>query len=114
ARGISQTEKPTKEMLREFEKDKSEASQLKGNLTEKRNELNSLNKTMGTTGQSTATLTKSQQEMAKAAEQARKAQAGLQNTMRDLYKVKQDSASLCGQMMCAAALAVALGAPVKV
>lgn len=114
ARGISQTEKPTKEMVREFEKAKREASQLKGKLTEKRNELNSLNKTMGTTGQSTAALTKRQQEMAKAAEQARKAQASLQKTMRDLDQVKQDRANLRGQMMDAAALAVALGAPVKV
>src|SRR5699024_5634888 len=114
ARGIAKTDKPTKEMVREFEKAKREASQLKGKLTEKRNELNSLNKTMGTTGQSTATLTKRQQEMAKAAEQARKAQSSLQKTMRDLDKVKQDRANLRGQMMDAAALAVALGSPVKV
>lgn len=114
ARGISQTEKPTKEMVREFEKAKREASQLKSKLTEKRNELNNLNKTLGTTGQSTAALTKRQQEMAKAAEQARKAQASLQKTMRDLDQVKQDRANLRGQMMDAAALAVALGAPVKV
>src|SRR5699024_7380090 len=114
ARGISQTEKPTKEMVREFEKAKREASQLKGKLTEKRNELNSLNKTMRNTGQPTATLTMRQLEIAKAAEQARKEQAGLQKSMRDLDKVKQGRASLRGQMMDAAALALAFGAPVQV
>src|SRR5699024_1314854 len=93
ARGISQTEKPTKEMVREFEKAKRDASQLKGKPTETRNELNTPNQTMRTTGQSAATLTTGQQEMAQAADQARKAQAGLQKTMRDWDKVKQDRAT---------------------
>lgn len=113
ARAISQTKKPSKEMVREFEKAKREASQLKTKLTEKRTELTSLNRTLGTTGQSTAALTKRQQEMARAAEQAQKAQSSLQNSMRQLDQVKQDRANLRGQMLDAVGLAVALGAPVK-
>src|SRR5699024_8903492 len=90
ARGISQTEKPTKEMVREFEKAKREASQLKGKLTEKRNEPNSLNDTTGSEDQSTATLTERQHEMAKDAEHPRKAPPHLPKNLRELDKVKED------------------------
>lgn len=114
ARGIAQTKNPSREMTNEFERAKREASQLKDRLTQQRTELTNLNRTMGTTGQSTATVTKRQQEMARAAEQAQKAQASLQKTMRQIDQNKQNRANLRGQMLDAAALAYAMGRPVKV
>ncbi|MBE0470515.1 MAG: phage tail tape measure protein [Methyloprofundus sp.] len=114
AREIQNTTNPSKELTREFEKAKRQASQLKGKLTEKRTELIQLNRTMGTTGQSTADLVRRQKDLAASAEKARKAQANLQSAMaaRDANIAKRGQ--LRGQLFDTVALAAALGAPIKV
>jgi TP901 family phage tail tape measure protein len=113
ARQMAATANPSRELTREFERAKREASQAKTQLDNKRESLRNLDRELGTTGQSTRELSRRQEELARSAEQAREAQARMQRTMGDISANKAQRAELRGQMLDAVALAAALGTPIK-
>ena len=112
-RAISNTSNPSKQMTRDFERAKREASQAKERLSQKRQTLRDLDRQMGTTGQSTAQLRRRQEELARSAETARRAQAGLQDALAAQQANLQKRSQLRGQLFDAVALGATLAAPIR-
>lgn len=113
-REIANTDNPSKEQIRNFEKAKREVSQTKDKLNTQREALRKLNAEMGTGSKSTKDLVNRQQQLAAAAEKARAAQAALSKTMAAQDANMAQRGELRGQLFDAAGLAVALGTPVKI
>lgn len=111
---MSRTENPTREMTREFNKAERAVTSAKNRLNEKRQTLRELNTQLGTTGVSTKELTRRQEEMAKSAERARSAQASLQKTLNAQQANVARRGELRGQLFDAAAMAVAIGTPIRI
>jgi TP901 family phage tail tape measure protein len=113
-RELSETESPTKEQIRNFEKAKKEVSQTKDRLNSQRESLRRLNTEMGTSSTSTKELTKRQSQLAAASEKAKAAQMSLNKTMAAQEENMSKRSEMRGQLFDAAGLAVALAAPVKI
>lgn len=107
-RQMSQTENPSKELTKEFEKAQRQVTKTKGRLEQKRQALKELDTTMGTTGQSTKELVRQQARLEQSANRARDAQASLQKTIAAEQKNLEKRGNLRGQMFDA----VAIGASV--
>lgn len=113
-RELSNTANPTKKQKTEFDQARKASVKLKAKLAEQRQELKELRTTLNASGQSYRDLTARQKELARSAEKAQQAQSSLQKTMLSQQQNVQKRDSLRGQMFDAAALAVALAAPVRV
>lgn len=113
-REISNTDQPSKTMIRNFERAEKEVSQAKNTLMSQREQLKQLNTTMGTTGTSTRELIKRQEELAQAADKARGAQSSLNKTMAAQQENMAKRGELRGQLFDAAGLAIAMAAPIKI
>ncbi len=111
---LAATTNPTKKQQQEFERARNSAAKLKTQLRQQRESLSKLRTSMGATGKSTKQLANEQKELARRTETARKAQTSLQKTMAKQQQNVANRDNLRGQMLDAAALAVALGAPVRV
>ncbi|HQE23747.1 MAG TPA: phage tail tape measure protein, partial [Syntrophomonadaceae bacterium] len=113
AKEIRQAEKPTRELERAFERAKREAGDLKDRLSKQRDELQGLRSSLADAGVSTRNLAddnaKLTRELDKAVEAKRKL-VGLDKAIADNDAAK---ANYRGQLLDAAALAVAMAAPVK-
>jgi TP901 family phage tail tape measure protein len=105
---------PSAQLARELEKAQTAAERSRTALYRKREELAAMNRTMGTSSTTTANLVKQQEQLARSAEAARKAQSNLQDAIsaRDANIAKRGQ--LRGQLFDAVALGATLGAPVKV
>lgn len=105
---------PSDKLARELEKAKQAAERSRISIYRKREELASMNSTMGTSSTSTAELVKRQEQLARSAEQARKAQSNLQDAISARDANLQKRGELRGQLFDAVALGAALGTPIKI
>lgn len=113
AKEMRQAEKPTKDLERAFDRAKREAGDLKERLGKQRTELQGLRTSLSDAGVSTRNLADDNTKLTRELDKAVEAKRKLVNLDKAIADNDAAKANYRGQMLDAAALAVAMAAPVK-
>lgn len=111
---LKQTDKPTKEMRREYERAQQAVKQANERLNRQLTTLREVSQQAGAAGKSTAQLVAEQKRLADAGQRAAMAQADLQKNIAAQQANLQKRSEYRGQLFSAAAMAASIAAPVKV
>lgn len=110
---LKKSDKPTKEMRREYEQAQQAVKRASDRLQQQRVRLREVSTQTGATGKSTAQLVAEQNRLAQSAERASRAQADLQKNVAAQQANIQRRGELRGQLFDAVALGASLAVPVK-
>lgn len=112
-REMGATDRPSQALIRRFNEAETRAEALKRQLREQRTELRSVSQSMNQAGISTRNLTQDQAALEKRLESVRNAQRRLQQTQAAIADNQDRRADLRGQLVDAAAIGLALAAPIR-